>query len=84
MSDLTDRIKDKIEDAVGADLDAEHAWGNGFDRSVCRGCRFDGRVMRGAMEGCELCGCPHVNLDTIKGGSPPAACPRLDEHARRG
>lgn len=61
-----------------------HAWGNGFDREVCRGCPHEGRVLKGVTEGCTICGCPFATISTIGGGSPPEACPRLAEHARRG
>lgn len=66
------------------DFDEPHAYGNGFDREVCRGCPHEGRVLMGSMEGCTICGCPFISLSNVRGGSPPEACPRLAEHARYG
>lgn len=81
---LFDRTKDRVEDATGVDLDEDHAMGNGFDREVCRGCPYEGRVMGGSTEGCEMCGCPFFSLARVGGGSPPSGCPRLADHAERG
>lgn len=84
MADFLDEIRDAIGDAIGADFDEGHAWGNGFDREVCRGCEDEGKVLRGAAPGCQMCGCPFASLSRVGGGSPPEGCPRIEEHRRRG
>jgi hypothetical protein len=61
-------------------FDEPHAHENGFVRSVCEGCPHEGRVLKGVMEGCTICGCPFINLKHFRGGSPPERCPRLAEH----
>lgn len=77
---LFDAISDTIENVTGANIDESHEWGNGFDPDVCRGCPFEGQVLRGAAIGCQKCGCPHYSLE--KSQAPPSSCPRLEHHRR--
>lgn len=59
------------------DMDADHEYGYGFDRSACEGCP---KNTGGAIPRCGICGCPLATLAKVQGGSPPSECIRLQRH----